>query len=46
LSCGRRNFHNASVVIEDNVVLGAKSFVPKDMHLKKGKTYVGIPQEN
>ena len=40
---GGETFIMPGVVIEDNVVLGAKSFVPKDMHLKKGKTYVGIP---
>ncbi|MCD6222424.1 MAG: hypothetical protein J7K12_01910 [Thermoplasmata archaeon] len=40
---GGETFIMPGVVIEDNVVLGAKSFVPKDMRLKKGKTYVGIP---
>jgi len=30
-------------VIEDNVVVGAKSLVKKDQKLEKGKTYAGIP---
>ena len=30
-------------VIEDNVTLGLKSVVLKDMHLEKGKFYAGIP---
>ena len=30
-------------VIEDNVILGAKSLVLKDQILKKGKIYAGIP---
>jgi hypothetical protein len=30
-------------IIEDNVVLGAKSLVLKDQILQKGKTYAGIP---
>jgi len=29
--------------IEDNVILGAKSFVPKDALLKQDKIYVGVP---
>lgn len=40
---GGETFIMPGVVIEDNVVLGAKSFVPKGMKLEKGKTYVGIP---
>lgn len=40
---GGETFIMPGVVIEDNVVLGAKSFVPKNSILKKGKTYVGIP---
>jgi len=31
------------VIIEDNVILGAKSLVLKDQILKKGKIYAGIP---
>jgi len=31
------------VVIEDNVTLGLRSVVLKDMHLKKGKFYAGTP---
>jgi acetyltransferase-like isoleucine patch superfamily enzyme len=31
------------VIIEDNVVLGAKSLVLKDQILEKGKFYAGIP---
>ena len=31
------------VIIEDNVVLGARSLVLKDQILKKGKIYAGIP---
>lgn len=30
-------------IIEDNVILGAKSLVLKDQILKKGKIYAGIP---
>ena len=30
-------------VIEDGVVVGAKSFVPKDSRLKKNSVYTGIP---
>ena len=40
---GGETFIMPGVIMEDNVVLGAKSFVPKGMHLKKGKTYAGIP---
>ncbi|KAA0008773.1 MAG: hypothetical protein FE036_01735 [Thermoplasmata archaeon] len=31
------------VVIEDNIAVGAKSLVPKNAILKKGKIYAGIP---
>lgn len=31
------------VIIEDNVVVGARSLIIKDQLLKKGKTYAGIP---
>ena len=31
------------VVIEDNVVVGAKSLVPKNARLEKGKIYAGVP---
>ena len=40
---GGETFIMPGVTIEDNVVLGAKSFVPKNAILKKGKIYVGIP---
>ena len=40
---GGETFIMPGVVIEDNVVLGAKSFVPKNARLKKGKVYAGIP---
>ncbi|MEA2054023.1 MAG: DapH/DapD/GlmU-related protein [Candidatus Thermoplasmatota archaeon] len=40
---GGGSFIMPGVVIEDNVVVGAKAMVPKDMVLKSGKTYVGIP---
>ena len=40
---GGETFIMPGVVIEDNVVLWAKSFVPKNTPLKKGKIYVGIP---
>ena len=32
-------------IIEDNVVLGAKSLVLKDQILQKGKFYAGIPAQ-
>lgn len=31
------------VIVEDNVVIGAKSFIPKNAILKKGKIYAGVP---
>ncbi len=40
---GGLSFIMPGVVIEDNVTLGLKSVVLKDMHLKKGKFYAGIP---
>ena len=40
---GGDSFIMPGVIIEDNVVLGAKSLVLKDQILKKGKTYAGIP---
>jgi acetyltransferase-like isoleucine patch superfamily enzyme len=40
---GGDSFIMPGAVIEDNVVVGARSLVTKNQHLKKGKTYVGIP---
>ena len=40
---GGLSFIMPGVVIEDNVTLGLKSVVLKDMHLEKGKFYAGIP---
>jgi len=40
---GGETFIMPGVIIEDNVVVGAKSFVPKDKRLKSGKIYAGIP---
>ncbi len=40
---GGETFIMPGVTIEDNVVLGAKSFVPKGMVLKSGRIYAGIP---
>ena len=31
------------VVVEDNVILGAKSLVLKDQILKNGRIYAGVP---
>lgn len=40
---GGESFIMPGVIAEDNVVVGAKSFVPKGKRLEKGKIYVGIP---
>ncbi len=40
---GGESFIMPGVVVEENVVIAAKSFVPKGKLLEKGKTYVGIP---
>jgi len=40
---GGECFIMPGAIIEDNVVLGAKSLVLKDQVLQKGKTYAGIP---
>lgn len=40
---GGLSFIMPGAVIEDNVTLGLKSVVLKDMHLEKGKFYAGIP---
>ena len=40
---GGESFIMPGVVAEDNVVIGAKSFVPKGKRLEKGRVYVGIP---
>ncbi len=40
---GGETFIMPGVIIEDNVVVGAKTMVPKGMILKRGKTYVGVP---
>ena len=40
---GGDSFIMPGAVIDDNVVVGARSLVTKNQHLKKGKTYLGIP---
>jgi acetyltransferase-like isoleucine patch superfamily enzyme len=40
---GGLSFIMPGAVIDDNVTLGLKSVVLKDMHLEKGKFYAGIP---
>lgn len=40
---GGESFIMPGVIIEDNVVVGAKSLVTKNKKLEKGKVYVGIP---
>ncbi len=40
---GSDSFIMPGAIIEDNVILGAKSLVLKDQILKKGKIYAGIP---
>lgn len=40
---GGESFIMPGVLIEENVVIAAKNFVPKGKLLEKGKTYVGIP---
>jgi acetyltransferase-like isoleucine patch superfamily enzyme len=40
---GGDSFIMPGVVIEDNVVVGARSLILKDQHLKKCRTYAGSP---
>ncbi len=42
---GADSFIMPGAIIEDNVILGAKSLVLKDQILKKGKIYAGIPAQ-
>jgi maltose O-acetyltransferase len=40
---GAKSVVGPGSVVEDNVIIGAQSFVPKDFHLKGNKIYVGVP---
>lgn len=43
VTIGANSIISPGVIIEDDVIIGAKSYVKKDSILKKGGFYVGIP---